>query len=63
MALSLRAARVNAGYTQKEAANLLKVSNKTLSSWEQGNSYPKPPMINKICELYNLAYDEIRFTN
>lgn len=36
----LAALRKSKGYTQLEAANLLGVSNKTVSSWETGASCP-----------------------
>lgn len=34
--ISLAAARVNAGLTQKYVAKELRVSNKTLANWENG---------------------------
>ena len=49
--ISLKAARVNAGYSQKEAAELLGISNKTLCSWENGKTFPDQPMIEKICSF------------
>ena len=59
--ISLAAARVNARLTQKEAANALKVSNKTLSSWEKGCSFPDAQQIKQICFLYGIPYDYIKF--
>lgn len=59
---SLRAARVNACLSQKEAAEKLGISNKTLCSWENCKTYPDQPMIEKICGLYGLTYDMIDFT-
>ena len=59
--ITLAAARVNAGLTQKEAASALKVSNKTLCSWENGNSFPDAMRIEKICKLYGVSYDNIIF--
>lgn len=59
--ITLRAARVNAGYTQKEAACLLGISNKTLSLWELGAAYPKVDKIAKICALYGVSYDNLIF--
>lgn len=59
--IKLRAARVNAGLSQKEAASILGVSNKTLLNWEKGKSFPKQPMIEKLCELYGVSYDAIDF--
>lgn len=59
--MTLAAARVNAGLKQKEAAALMKVSNKTLCSWEKGVSVPKADKIDVICEVYGLTYEDISF--
>lgn len=59
---SLKSARVNAGYSQKEAAELLGISNKTLCNWENKKTFPDQPMIERICALYGLSYDMIDFT-
>lgn len=59
--ITLSAARVNAGYSQKEAAKLLNISNKTLCNWEKGKTFPDQPMIEKICDLYGVTYDMINF--
>lgn len=59
--ITLRAARVNAGYTQKEAAAKLGVSNTTLLSWEKGLSMPKANQIDAICNLYRVTYDMLSF--
>lgn len=60
--ISLKAARVNAGYSQKEAAKVLEISNKTLCSWENRKTFPDQPMIEKLCDLYGVTYDMIDFT-
>lgn len=59
--LTLKACRVNAGYTQGGASKLLGVSNKTLWKWEKGLSLPKADNIRDICELYNVSYEDIIF--
>ena len=59
--ITLKAARVNAGYSQKAAAKALGVSNTTICNWENGKAFPKQPMIEKLCALYNLPYDSINF--
>lgn len=59
--LTLKAARVNAGYTQTQAAMFLGVSNKTLCSWEKGQSFPTPKYIDKMCRLYGVNYDDLTF--
>lgn len=58
---SLAAARVNAGLSQKEAAEQLGISNKTLCSWESYQTYPNADMVQKICDLYGIPYDQINF--
>lgn len=60
--ISLAAARVNVGLSQKSAAEVLGVSNKTLCNWENGKTFPDQPMIEKICALYCISYDSIKFT-
>jgi transcriptional regulator with XRE-family HTH domain len=59
--MTLRAARVNKGLGQKEAANLLKISNTTLCSWENGRSFPNAEKIKAICETYGVSYDDLNF--
>ena len=61
MKLSLKAVRVNAGYSQKQASKKLGISNKTLCSWENGRSMPNAQHIEKLCELYNVNYDNVNF--
>ena len=59
--ITLEAARVNAGYSQKNAAKELKISNVTLSNWERGVSMPKANQIIAICNLYGVPYDMLIF--
>lgn len=59
--ISIRAARINAGYLQKEAAERLGVSNKTLGNWEKGITFPPADKIPAICELYGVSYDNLNF--
>lgn len=59
--MTLAAARVNKGYTQADAAEKLKISVSTLKNWEKGCSFPKQPQIEKLCDLYELVYDDIIF--
>lgn len=59
--ISLKAARVNADLSQKEAAKCLKISNKTLHSWENGETSPSAKHIDAMCELYKVSYDNLNF--
>lgn len=61
MQITLKAARVNAGYTQKQAAALLGVDNMTLSNWEKGKTFPTTERANALCKLYGRKFDEINF--
>ena len=57
----MAAARVNAGYSQKEAAEKLNISNKTLFNYETGEQVPDWEMVHKIESLYNFPADFIFF--
>lgn len=59
--ITLRAARVNAGITQKVAADAVGVSNKTFVKWEKGLSFPNVVQALKLCSLYGIAFDDIIF--
>lgn len=47
------------GYTQAQVAEKLCISNRTLSSWEQGRSYPDVLTIPAFAELYGVTVEEI----
>lgn len=59
--ITLKAARVNKGFTQAEAAARLNVTKKTLGSWENGKTIPKVDKIEAICSLYNVSFDSLFF--
>lgn len=59
--LTLKSARVNAGLTQKDAAEKLGVSNSTLCNWEKGSSMPNILQVQSICDLYKIPYDNLIF--
>ena len=57
----MKAARVNAGYTQKTAAKLLKISNNTLSSYENYKTIPDVRISKRMAKLYQLSMNDIIF--
>ena len=59
--ITLKAARVNAGYGQNQAAKILNITPKTLSFWENGKSFPTVDKVKEICDLYHVCYDDIIF--
>ena len=60
--ITLAAARINKGVTQKEAAKALGVSLRTLWQWENGVSMQKADKIDTICNYYEMPYDNLKFT-
>lgn len=59
--VTLAAARVNKHFTQAVAAEMIGVNVNTLKNWENGTTFPKQPQIEKICEVYEVTYDELIF--
>lgn len=57
--ISLEAARVNAGLTQKEAAKRLNVNVATVANWESGKTTPNAEIFIKLCKLYNCPVNAI----
>ena len=63
MKLTLKALRINKGYTQEKAATLIGVSVETLAKYEKGITYPDIPTLKKIEDVYETSYNEINFLN
>ena len=59
--ITLKAARVNAGLSQKEAADMLNISKETLSNYEKGTYSPSWDIVHRIGELYRFPVDFIFF--
>lgn len=59
--ITLEAARVNAGYSQKEAAKLFDVHYQTLAKWESNNSKMPHDKIEKIPKIYRVPKSIIFF--
>ena len=61
--ISLKAARVNANLTQREAAEKLKISRSTLKNYEDGRTSPTMETVREMESLYNFPQDYIFFGN
>lgn len=61
MSMTMKAARVNRGLNQQEAADIIGVSRTTLQSWETYKSYPTVAQLPAIEAAYGLKYDDIIF--
>lgn len=55
----LQTLRKAKGYTQQDVANYLNISNKTISKWETGQTYPDILAIKALAELYDVSVDDI----
>ena len=56
---NLKIARQNSGYTQEEVANILFVSQQTISNWEKEISTPSVSDLVKISNLYQVSVDTL----
>lgn len=61
MAITLKAARVNKGLSQKDAAKIIGISVDTLGNYERGKCFPDVPVINRIEKVYSVSYADIIF--
>ena len=59
MRLDFKAFRISHGYTQKELAKALNVSQQTISSWESRSQDPRLSNIKKMAELFNVSINDI----
>lgn len=60
MQISLKAARINAGMQQAEAAEKLGVLRDTIGRWESGKTKPKADQLQKLCEVYGVPIESIK---
>lgn len=59
--ITLKAARVNAELSQKEAAEALNVNVSTLQNYETGKTIPDWEMVKRIEQVYSFPADFIIF--
>lgn len=59
--VSLKAARINAELNLTEAADQIGVSVSTVKNWETKKTFPNQPMIERICVVYAIPYDMLKF--
>lgn len=58
--LSIKAARVENGYTQEALAEKLGVSKRTVVSWENGDVEIKPYVVYSLAYVFGMNADQIR---
>lgn len=62
MAISIKAARVNAGMTQEEVAKELGKSKNTIVSYESYTTFPDILTAKAMAKLFNMSVDDINWT-
>lgn len=55
----IRQARINKGYTQSELGDLIGVSNKAISRWENGETFPDIGVIEPVAQMLELQIQDI----
>lgn len=61
MKITLKAARVNRNLSQKQAGELIGVTEDVIGNWERGKTVPDVLMIPKIESAYGVSYNDINF--
>jgi DNA-binding XRE family transcriptional regulator len=59
MAISIKAARVNAGFTQAEVAEQLNKSKNTIVSYESYTTAPDIKTAQAMAKMFSMSVDEI----
>ena len=60
---NLRHYRNKLGLTQKQLAQKIGYTEKSVSKWESGNGLPTIEMVLKLADLFNVSLDELMFEN
>ena len=55
----IRKYREDRGYSQKELAELIGVSNSRISNWEQGVNHPDADILVDLCKTLNVSPSEL----
>ena len=59
IAIRIKNARINAGFTQKEVADRLGMTYQAISNYERGKNRIEVSILSKLCELYGVTVPEI----
>jgi DNA-binding XRE family transcriptional regulator len=62
MAISIKAARVNSGFTQKEVGDSVGKSKNTIASYESYTTLPDIETAQAMAKLFNMSIDDIIWT-
>lgn len=51
--------RKQKGYTQRQLADILGISDKTISKWERGNGFPEVSLLLPLCDELDITVNEL----
>ena len=51
--------RKQKGYTQRQLADILEISDKTVSKWERGNGLPEVSLLLPLCNVLDITVNEL----
>lgn len=57
--MGLKSCRIRAGLLQKDVAEKLGVDASNVSLWETGRTFPRPPKLIRLAELYGCTVDDL----
>lgn len=57
--ITLKAARVNKGLTQREASDLAGITKETLRSYENGRRIPRADVLIRLLNIYNVSLEQV----
>lgn len=60
--LNLKACRAQAGYSQKDIADFMGISGKSIVDWETGVHSPTMDKAQRLSEIYGIPLERIDFT-
>ena len=60
MKITLKAARINAGFTQEQVEAESGISRSTLYRWEHGKGFPRVNDLDKLCRMYGIPMECIK---
>ena len=62
MKITLKALRVNAGYTIEKASRKLNISSVTLRNYETKKTIPNMEVLNKMLKLYDAKFSKFEYS-
>ena len=51
--------RKNKKLTQRQLADILNISDKTISKWETGNGFPEISLLQPLCQALDISVNEL----